>query len=850
MDYYCRCFKFSRPEIEFVEGTGRRANSSWEAILMVGDKRIGIGTGSCKKAAQVACYLDVTLYLEKCDPALWKEYVKAAKTGADLGLAPHILCRVNNRLAEDIRDLSYDLRRTQLYRNRPANVAQSTEARSSGPASSRPYFKLDAAALAKKSKLLLERYQNYQADPNLERMRQTRQSLPVFTRSQEVLSHIESNSVTICMAATGSGKTTQIPQMILDETIKRGEGATCNIICTQPRRLAAISVADRVAKERGEKLGDSVGYQVRFEAKPPEPHGSITFCTIGVFLKRMQSALEGRDRSLDDITHVVVDEVHERDVDTDLLLVVLKRLMADRKSRDKPLKVVLMSATIDPSLFQNYFLDDDGQPSKVIGVPGRSFPVQKHFMDEFVPTLVKSRYKWIFHDESVAKYVANELGPAVTSSLGIRSPMNSRSSNTSQAKSEDLDIPYPLIAATISHVMENSSDGHVLVFCPGWDEIKAVERHLLEPQGRLAFNFRDSKFSIHLLHSTIPLTEQQVIFEPPPPGVRRVILATNIAETSVTIPDVVYVVDTARVKELQYDPERHMSSLVSAWVGSSNLNQRAGRAGRHRPGEYFGILGQARSAALQPYQTVEMKRADLSNVVMHIKALDFPGMSVEEVLTSVIEPPDPDRVEAAMKTLHMVGAIDANQYLTSLGRVLLQLPVEVQMGRLVLYGSFFRCLDQALTLAALLTNREPFVSPMHLKTEAAAKKNSWSPEGFRSDVLAALRAYNAWWALQSTGQYVTANRFCMDNFLSKPTLLLISKIKAHLLQSLYHAGVIGVSGGGSHSGSRASQGVPPELNVNGESFPLLAALIATASQPKYAVRTGKMFRTSKEKVSL
>jgi len=248
MDYYCRCFKFSRPDIEFVEGTGRRANSSWEAILTVDDKRIGIGTGSNKKAAQVACYLDVTLYLEKCDPALWKEYVKAAKTGADLGLAPHILCRVNHRLAEDIRDLSYDLRRTQLYRNRPANVAQSTEARSSGPASSRPYFKLDAAALAKKSELLLERYQNYQTDPDLERMRQTRQLLPVFTRSQEVLSHIGSNDVTICMAATGSGKTTQIPQMILDETIKRGEGASCNIVCTQPRRLAAISVADRVAR--------------------------------------------------------------------------------------------------------------------------------------------------------------------------------------------------------------------------------------------------------------------------------------------------------------------------------------------------------------------------------------------------------------------------------------------------------------------------------------------------------------------------------------------------------------------------------------------------------------------------
>jgi small subunit ribosomal protein S24e len=845
MDYYCRRYNFGKPDLEYVEIKHKTSKGSWEATLSVGDRRIGLGTGNNKKSAQVACYLDVTQYLESCDSQLWKDYEEAAKSGTELGLAPRVMCRISENLAEEIRDLCYDTKRTQLFRSRPATAAHSSEAHTFKPYSYRPQ---SAEMLAAKSKSLLERLERYDTDPQLQQMRDTRQNLPVFTCAQEVLSYIETNDVTICMATTGSGKTTQIPQMLLDEHIRRGEGATCNIICTQPRRLAAISVANRVARERGEKLGDSVGYQVRFEAQHPKPHGSITFCTIGIFLKRMQSALEGRDAALDSITHVIVDEVHERDVDTDLLLVVLKRLMADRKARGKPLKVVLMSATIDPILFQTYFPDDRGQPAKVVEVPGRSFPVQKYYMDDFVPHLVKGRHKWIFRDESVIKYVVKELGQPVAGSLGIRLPYDSRSS-PSQMQDDDLDLPYPLIAATISHVIESSDDGHVLVFCPGWDEIKAVERQLLNSTTHDALDFSDpSKFSIHLLHSTVPLAEQQVIFEPPPHGVRRVILATNIAETSVTIPDVVFVVDAARVKELRYDPERHMSSLVSAWVGSSNLNQRAGRAGRHRSGEYFGILGKARSAALQPYQMVEMKRADLSNVVMHVKALNFPGMSVEEVLAATIEPPDPERVSAAMKTLHMVGAIDKKQCLTSLGRVLLQLPVEAQMGRLVLYGSFFRCLDQALTLAAILTNREPFVSPMHLKAEAAAKKNFWSPDEFRSDVLAALRAYNAWWALQSTGQYITANRFAMDNFLSKPTLLLINKIKTQLLQSLYHAGVISVSAGGHLDDPQTSLQVPPELNVNGESLPLLAALIAISSQPKYAIRTGRTFRTSREKV--
>jgi hypothetical protein len=249
-----------------------------------------------------------------------------------------------------------------------------------------------------------------------------------------------------------------------------------------------------------------------------------------------------------------------------------------------------------------------------------------------------------------------------------------------------------------------------------------------------------------------------------------------------------------------------------------------------------------------------MGRVDLTNVVMHVKALNFPNMAVEEVLAATIEPPSPERVAAAMKELQMVGALDQTQGLTALGRVLLQLPVDVQVGRLVLYGSFFRCLDQALTLAAILTNRDPFVSPMHLKAEAGATKSSWSPANFKSDALAILRAYNAWEKIQQSRDFVKANRFCLDNFLAKPTLLMIQKIKGHILQSLYHAGVLHVSAGGGlieDVGPFARQiAVPPELNENGESLPLLTALIALASQPKFAIRVGeKGFRTQQDKVT-
>ncbi|KAI0778196.1 P-loop containing nucleoside triphosphate hydrolase protein [Trametes elegans] len=860
MDYYCRRFHFSKPDIVYSQPN----RTSWQADMIVGDRRIGFGKGQNKKDAMMRSYTDVVQYLEKCDPDIWSEFVEAAKTGKDLGMAPSVLFDADEILESKIESLKEDIKRSTLYQHRPSGKSVGSQDVPMAAAFRRP--PPSEALLADKSQRLLSRRQAYLADPNLESIRNTRATLPIFTKSAELLKHINEHDVTICMAATGSGKTTQIPQLILDEWIDRGEGARCNIICTQPRRIAAISVAERVAKERGEVCGrGSIGYQVRFESKTPEPNGSVTFCTTGVFLRKMQTALlgESSQTSMDNITHVIVDEVHERDVDIDLMLVVLKRLLADRRAQRKPIKIVLMSATIDSTLFREYFPDPEGKPAGVIEIPGRAYPVQKHFLDDFVPELSSNpQMSWVFKEESVRRYLNQELG---SDALGSNSlTLNSSRSSTpvpmdDTRDTDDLDLPIPLIALTIVHVLKKTDDGHVLVFLPGWDDITALRRSLTETDQWKAFNldFNDtSKFSIHLLHSSVPVAEQQAIFEPPPPGVRRIILSTNIAETSVTIPDVVYVVDTARVKEQRYDPSRHISNLVSAWVGISNLNQRAGRAGRHRPGEYFGILSRKHADRLPAHQTVEMKRIDLENVVMHVKALSFPGMSIQDVLSATIEPPAPQRIDAAIESLHMVGALDMDENLTSLGSVLLQLPVDPRLGRLVLLGSFFRCLDAALTLAAIMSGREPFVAPMHLKAEAQARKNSWTPAEFRSDLIAALRAYQEWWGMQSKGLYVSANRFCMDNFLSKPTLLNIAKVKDQLLKALYDVGVIDVSAGGPGKGtyvppaarSRSVPPIPHHLNEHGDSLPILAALIAVACQPKFAVRTSeRSFRTAVDK---
>ncbi|PWZ01808.1 P-loop containing nucleoside triphosphate hydrolase protein, partial [Testicularia cyperi] len=921
IDFYCKRFNLGKPDVRVTSGgksqKGKRgaksASSSsapFTASMLVAGNELGVAQGKNKKQATANCFLDTVVYIESTDPDLWRAFNAVHKPGMPINKAPHVEFHMSDELDEEVRSIYDNVRQSKLFAKRPRTAGAATAGEAPSTAADEEdaqtkkreqrrqrarrfnsQFGATEEFLDKKSRQLEINLANYYSDDRMTSMRNQRLSLPVSQKQSDVLVKVELNQVTICMAATGSGKTTQIPQILFDDYILQGKGAKCNVICTQPRRIAAISVAERVAKERGEKLGQTVGYQVRFEAKPPEPNGSITFCTTGVFLRRLQSALGDADSSstfLDSITHVVIDEVHERDVETDLLLVVIKRLLAERRRLGKKeIKVILMSATIDPALFQSYFADQQGRPAPVVEIPGRSYPVEKHYLEETVRNLEALRLTpqmggWVWGEKNVRDYLDREIYQRGGSTSkggrygggGSSSPYgNNPSANDGQLvdpmadQVDDLEIPYPLVALIIAYVLSISDDGHVLVFLPGWDEIKAVNQLLADtgyhPLLRTDFNDRD-QYEIHVLHSSVPVQDQQAVFEPVRhQGIRRIILATNIAETSITIPDVVYVVDTGRVKEKRFDPERHLSSLVSAWVGTSNLNQRAGRAGRHRAGEYFGVLSKARYDRLRVNQTVEMKRTDLSNVVMHIKALDIPGMEVEEVLASAIEPPAPERVLAAMDKLRMVGALDARKDLTSLGRVLLQLPVDATMGKMCLYGAFFRCLDPVLSLAAILTSRDPFMAPMQLREEAEMVKDRWCPPDFRSDALCILRAYTRWWEMQSRGDFVAANRFCQDNFLSKLTLLQIQQVKGHLFQSMEKAEIIsviqtsslnlqGANGQGhSYSRYRRPRETDAEFNINQDSNSLLAALIAVSSPPNFAIRSGKAsYRTSQDKSCL
>ncbi len=332
------------------------------------------------------------------------------------------------------------------------------------------------------------------------------------------LNHTSFSSLQIHIA-TGCGKTTQIAQYILEDYISSGQGAWCNIAVTQPRRISAISVSERIAVERNENIGESVGYSVRFESCLPRPFGSIMFCTIGVLLRKLEAGLRG-------VSHVIVDEIHERDVNSDFILVVLR----DMVHTYPDLRVILMSATIDTSLFSDYF-----GKCPVIEIPGRAHPVTQLFLEDciemtkFVPSPDSRKRKR--DDESELVGIETEGDQNLNKIIAVGNYSNE--TKAAMASMSESDVSFELIEALLLYIKGKNVAGAVLVFLPGWNLIFALMKHL--QNGR----FGGPDFRILPCHSQIPREDQRKVFEPVPPGVTKIILSTNIAETSITIDDIV-----------------------------------------------------------------------------------------------------------------------------------------------------------------------------------------------------------------------------------------------------------------------------------------------------------------------
>lgn len=632
--------------------------------------------------------------------------------------------------------------------------------------------------------------------------------------ADQVRQIVAANQYCTIVGETGSGKTTQVPQILLDEAIDDGMGSAVNIICTQPRRIAATSVAARVAAERGEKIGDTVGFHIRHDPSLPAYGGSITYCTTGILLQQLKTP----DVVLDGVSHIILDEVHERDISLDFTLIMLKRAFIERAHAGQPVpKLIMMSATIDTEMLRDYFADSRlgllAAQCPALHVPGRTFPVQRHFLNDIMDTLANT--------------------PGHLSQLNGRNLLGKTSWIKTESRFKDsssIFAPPALFSTIIAHVVKTTKSGAILVFLPGMAEIRKLKAMLIDEQP-LGIDFRDdTKFNIFQLHSLID-QDQRTVFDESPPGVRKIILSTNIAETSVTIPDVTVVIDSGLIRENSYNPSFRRSELQTVYVSQSNLNQRAGRAGRVQAGDYYGIFNQQRVQTLPLLPAPEMRRANLAALSLTIKSQRNPA-SIADFLADAVEPPRRRPVNAAIGDLTGLGAITEDENITALGQVLARLPLEPGLGKLIILAILFECLDPIILLGAA-GGSTPWDSGT-LDTEAEANQKRWEfQEGTFSEHLALLHAYRDLRDAVERQPYRDTHAWCRENYLRPMVIHHIDQNSGQIEDVLSEAGLIPPTP--THASRKGKlfrrKFGPAHLNTNSDNESLIRAVLAAGMQP-------------------
>uniref|UniRef100_M8BS92 ATP-dependent RNA helicase Dhx29 n=1 Tax=Aegilops tauschii TaxID=37682 RepID=M8BS92_AEGTA len=518
----------------------------------------------------------------------------------------------------------------------------------------------------------------------------------------------------------------------------------------------------------------------------------LLFCTTGILLRKLSG-----NKDLSDVTHVVVDEVHERTILSDFLLIVLKSLVEKRSNQPgRKLKVILMSATVDSSLFARYFGD-----CPVISVEGRTHPVSTHFLEDVYEKMeyclaldspasgayfAQHGEKWKHASSSVNN--RRGMKNLVMSSWGDESMLSENyvnphySSDCYQSYSERTNlnlkrlnedvIDFDLLEDLICYIDENCPSGAVLVFLPGVAEIEMLIDRL---SASVRFKGASSDWILPL-HSMLSPTDQRKVFQSPPENIRKVILATDIAETSITIDDVVYVVDTGKHKENRYNPQKKMSSIVEDWISRANAKQRRGRAGR----------------------VPEMLRMPLTELCLQIKSLHLGD--IKSFLLKAVEPPKEEAISSAIDLLFKVGAFEGHEELSPLGYHLAKLPVDVLIGKMMLYGAIFGCLSPVLSVAAFLSYKSPFISPKDEKQNVEKAKAALLNENLdgstsiidnkQSDHLLMVIAYNKWSRILQEHGARSAHQFCRSFYLNSTVMYMIRDMRLQYGSLLADIGLV------------------------------------------------------------
>uniref|UniRef100_A0A8C1VE29 RNA helicase n=1 Tax=Cyprinus carpio TaxID=7962 RepID=A0A8C1VE29_CYPCA len=621
-----------------------------------------------------------------------------------------------------------------------------------------------------------------------------REKLPSYGMREELVRLINANQVLVISGETGCGKTTQVTQFILDDFIQRGMGSLCRVVCTQPRRISAISVAERVAAERAESVGEgkSCGYQIRLQCRLPRKQGSVLYCTTGIILQWLRS-----DPYLSSVSHLILDEIHERSLQSDVLLSIVKDLLTARED----LKVVLMSATLNAEKFSKYFNN-----CSMIHIPGYTYPVKEYLLEDVVE-LLRPRYRRGFmHGQNVRPEKEQKEAEYRESWQCFARTLRDRYSDSTidalEMMDDDDKINLELIVALIRHIVMKEDNGAILVFLPGWDNISTLNDLLMADQ-----IFKSGRcFSL-------------LVFKKPPPGVRKIVIATNIAETSITIDDVVYVIDGGKIKETHFDTQNNIRTMTAEWVSLANAKQRKGRAGRVSPGKCYHLYNGLRASLLDNYQLPEIQRTPLEELCLQIKILKLGPIA--SFLRKTMDPPADKAIELAITHLVDLNALDRNEELTPLGFHLARMPVEPHIGKMILFGALLGCLDPVLTIAASLSFKDPFFIPLG-KEKIADQRRKILSRNSRSDHLTIVNALWGWEDAKKQGSRFE-KEYCWENFLSANTLQMLQNMKGQFAEHLLAAGFV-----------NSKDPKDPSSNINSENEKLIKAVIVAGLYPKVA----------------
>ena len=631
--------------------------------------------------------------------------------------------------------------------------------------------------------------------PKFKEMLEARALLPAWKKQNTIVDLINKHNVVLITGETGSGKSTQVVQFLLDALQK--ENKATKIICTQPRRISAIGLAERVSDERCTNCGDEVGYIIRGVNKTKRTT-RITFMTTGVLVRMLQG-----DRKFLDNSIVVIDEVHERSVDTDLLITLLKNLLP----RVPNMKLVLMSATISSELFKDYFPN--------IGtcfIEGRTFPIKDFFLDDILEDLdfkIKRNDGNRFYEVDAD----DEFGAQNTDDAYLRPGPDCKYFRSGL-------INYDLLTQVVYHVDSEltikSNDGSIIVFLPGVAEINKCCRILAE-------NDTEKRFVILPLHSALSQEDQKKVFKRYP-NHRKIVVSTNIAETSITIDDCVATIDSGRAKSVHYNPKDNTSRLVESFISRAEARQRRGRAGRVREGLSYKLFSKAvHEEMMAPMPVPEIRRISLESLYLSVKAMGI--RDVTKFLLKGLEPPPLDALVKAEGHLIASGLLNEDDLvLTQLGSLISLMPVmDTKHGKLLIYSIIFGMVDTGVLAAAILSEGSlPFVAGMENRDKI---KGVLSKYKVRGDLLAAVELVRQYIGISDQSD---RRKFLKENYLSYNRISAILSARTQFYSVLEDVGFLPFGYEPSFSREKS------QFNRNEGNIKLLEAVLTGAFYPNIA----------------